>query len=262
MPSLDTSPTTLPCNTDLKHVATNQLFWPEISRRLFRFPIIMIFRFANICLVVFTLHGAQTAKGENFFLEVVKHPPQTVAKPLKSILKPAGIRVLSRQGTPWCEVWIRREIVDSGQPASPEAVYPGLHSGVLLGLMRFPKSGSDYRGLPVKKGTYTMRYGVIPQDGNHVGAAPIMDFVLLIPLSEDDKAPDARLSSKELVELSKKASGTHHPTVINLAFPPDSVEGPLLEKDDLDHWILTLPLNQKPGGPLPVSIIVHGQAPG
>ena len=107
-----------------------------------------------------------------------------------------------------------------------------------------------------------MRYGVIPQDGNHLGAAPIVDFVLLIPLSEDAKAPDARLSSEELVELSKKASGTHHPTVINLAFPPDSVDRPLLEKDDLDHWILSLPLGRKPGGQLPLSIIVYGQAAG
>ena len=107
-----------------------------------------------------------------------------------------------------------------------------------------------------------MRYGVIPQDGNHVGAAPIVDFVLLIPLSEDTRSPDAHLSSEELVELSKKASGTHHPTVINLAFPPDSVERPILEKYDSDHWILSLPLNQKSGGQLPLSIIVHGQAAG
>ena len=107
-----------------------------------------------------------------------------------------------------------------------------------------------------------MRYGVIPQDGNHVGAAQIVDFVLLVPLSEDAKAPDAHLSSEELVELSRKASGTHHPTVINLAFPPDSVDKPFLEKDDFDHWILSLPIRQKPDAELPVSIIVYGQAAG
>lgn len=222
----------------------------------------MVFRFASIALLLLTLPGAPTAQGEDFSLEAVEQPPEAVAEPLKSVLNPAGVRVLNGQGNPWCEVWVRREIADSGQPASPEAVYPGFHSGVLLGLMRFPEGGTDYRGLPFGKGTYTMRYGVIPQDGNHVGAAPIVDFVLLIPLSEDTRAPDAHLSSEELVELSKKASGTHHPTVINLAFPPDSVERPLLENDDSDHWILSLPLNRKAGGPLPLSIIVHGQAAG
>lgn len=236
--------------------------WPELSLRPTPFSTVMFFRFASFGLLLLTLPGVQTALGEDFSLEVVEHPPEAVADPLKSILNPAGIRVLNGQGNPWCEVWVRREIADSGQPASPEAVYPALHSGVLLGLMRFPEDGTDYRGLPVRKGTYTMRYGVIPQDGNHVGAAPIVDFVLLIPLSEDAQAPDAHLGSEELVELSKKASGTHHPTVINLAFPPDSVERPLLEKDDLDHWILSLPLSQKPGGQLPLSIIVHGQAAG
>ncbi len=222
----------------------------------------MVFRFASIGLLLLTLPGTPTALGEDFSLEKVEHPPEAVAEPLKSILNPAGVRVVNEQGNTWCEVWVRREIADSGQPASPEAVYPGLHSGVLLGLMRFPEGGADFRGLPVGKGAYTMRYGVIPQDGNHLGAAPIVDFVLLIPLSEDTRAPDARLSSEELVELSKKASGTHHPTVINLAFPPDSVEGPLLENDDSDHWILSLPLNRKAGGPTPLSIIVHGQAEG
>ena len=222
----------------------------------------MKYRSIGYCLLLFILFGAQAAQAEDYSLEAVEGLPAAVAEPLKSILSPAGVRVLNGRGNTWCEVWIRREIADSGQPASPEAVYPGFHSGVLLGLMRFPEGGADFRGLPVGKGTYTMRYGVIPQDGNHVGAAPIVDFVLLIPLSEDTRAPDAHLTSEELVELSKKASGTHHPTVINLAFPPDSVERPLLENDDSDHWILSLPLKRKAGGQLPLSIIVHGQAAG
>ncbi len=223
---------------------------------------LMMLRFASIGLLLLTLPGAPTAQGEDFSLGEVEHPPEGVAESLESILNPAGVRVLNGEGTPWCEVWVRRKIADSGRPASPEAVYPGFHSGVLIGLMRFPEGGTDFRGLPVGKGTYTMRYGVIPQDGNHVGAAPIVDFVLLIPLSEDTRAPDAHLSSEELVELSKKASGTHHPSVINLAFPPDSVERPLLEKDDSDHWILSLPLGRESGGQSPLSIIVHGQAAG
>ena len=222
----------------------------------------MVLRFASLGLLLALAAVVPTARGEDFSLEAVENLPEGVAEPLESVLKPTGTRVLNGQGTPWCEVWVRREVADSGQPASPEAVYPGLHSGVLLGLMRFPEDGTDYRGLPVGKGTYTMRYGVIPQDGNHLGAAPMVDFVLLIPLSEDSRTPDAHLTSEELVELSKKASGTHHPTVINLAFPPDSVERPLLEKDDSGHWILSLPLGRESGGQSPLSIIVHGQAEG
>ncbi len=222
----------------------------------------MMFRFVSYSLLLLVLFRTETALGESFSLETVELPPKAVGETLKSILKPSGFRILNGQGKPWCEVWVRREIADTRQPASPEAQYPSFHSGVLLGLMRFPEDGSDYRGLPIKKGTYTMRYGVIPQDGNHVGAAPIVDFVLLIPLSEDARVPDARLSSQELVELSKKASGTHHPTVINLAFPPDSVDKPFLEEDDLDHWILSLPIRRKPDGELPLSIIVYGQAAG
>ena len=105
-----------------------------------------------------------------------------------------------------------------------------------------------------------MRYGVIPQDGNHIGASPIVDFVLLIPMNEDGHQPDANLPSKDLVELSRKASGTNHPTVINLAFPPDSMDKAILEKDHLHQWVLSLPLHQTPDMELFLSIIVYGQA--
>ena len=222
-----------------------------------------ILRLITYGLILLLCQG-ETALGQEFSLEKVDIQETSIGKTLKSILNPHGFRILNEQGKSWCEVWSRQEITSTQEPASPDAQYPSFYSGLLLGLMRFPADGSDYRGLPIKKGMYTMRYGVIPQDGNHVGASPIVDFVLLIPMNQDGHPPDAHLSSQDLVELSRKASGTNHPTVINLAFPPDSLNKAILEEDDLHHWVLSLPVTvkSKPSSEMILSIIVYGQATG
>ena len=222
----------------------------------------MVFRLINYSLFLLIVCGLQVAMGQTFTLHTVSSHPNNLKVSLKTTVEPKAFQIFDDQKKLWCEIWIRQEITASKFAASPDAQYPLFHSGVLLGLMRFPNKGSDYRGLPIKPGTYTMRYGIIPQDGNHLGAAPIVDFVLLIPLVEDDPDPDAKLTSKELVILSRKASGTNHPTVINLAYPLESIEKPLLEKDDLNHWILSLPMRLKSGTNIPLSIIIYGQAAG
>ena len=62
--------------------------------------------------------------------------------------------------------------------------------------------------------------------------------------------------------MSRKASGTNHPAVINLARPPGSVSAPALDKDDLDHWVLKTKTQSKPGADLPIGIVVVGRAEG
>lgn len=199
---------------------------------------------------------------DSYKVESSAAPPPGLADALKGILQPQGSRILNAQGGTWCEVWIRKEVANSGSPASPDAKYPALHLGSLLGVISFPAAGSDYRGQAIKPGIYTMRYCLILQDGNHMGAAPIPDFVLLIPAGEDTKDPDATLTVEELVKLSRKASGTNHPSVMNLGRPPDSLTSPTLEKDDQDHWVLKTKTQSKPAADLLIGIIVVGHAEG
>jgi hypothetical protein len=178
---------------------------------------------------------------DSYKLEPVSSPPQGVSDGLKNLMQPQGYKIVNDQGAVWCEVWIRKEIANLSRPASPEAKYPALHLGELVGLMKFSSPGSDYRGQPIKPGTYAMRYCLILQDGNHLGAAPILDFVLA---------------------LSRKASGTNHPAVINMAPPPSVSGAATLEKDDLGHWVLKVKTQSKPAADLSIGIIVVGHAEG
>jgi len=205
---------------------------------------------------------ASRAFAASYKIETASAPPAGLSDALKGILQPHGSRVLNEQGSVWCDVWLRKEIANTNKPASPDAKYPALHLGSLLGVLSFPATGADYRGQAIKPGTYTMRYCLILQDGNHMGAAPILDFVLLVPVAEDTKDPDAGLTVEEMVNLSRKASGTNHPAVISLSRPPDSVSDPVLEKDDLDHWVLKTKTQSKPEGQLLIGIVVVGRAEG
>ena len=86
--------------------------------------------------------------------------------------------------------------------------------------------------------------------------------MLLIPAAEDKKDADASMSTEEVVALSRKASGTNHPAVINMASPPAGVSNATLEKDELDHWVLKVKSQSKPAADLPLGIIVVGRAEG
>src|SRR5690349_391981 len=132
---------------------------------------------------------ALDALAASYKLEAVSTAPEGLSPGVRALLQPEGYKVVNDQGAARCQVWIRKEISNTGKPASPDAKYPALHLGQLLGVMKFDSAGSDYRGQAVKPGVYTLRYCLILQDGNHLGAAPIPDFVLLVPASEDTKDP-------------------------------------------------------------------------
>ena len=218
-------------------------------------------RMIRAFLLFFLLLGADLLAA-SYRLETISAPPDGVSDGIKAILQPQGYRVVNDQGAPWCEVWVRKEITNLNKPGSPDAKYPTLHIGELVGVMKFNATGSDYRGQPIKPGTYFMRYCLILQDGNHLGVAPILDFVLLTPTSQDDKEADAAMNMMDVVVLSRKASGTNHPAVISMAASLSAAGEAFLEKDDLDHWVLRVKTQSKPSADLQIGIVVVGKTEG
>jgi len=222
----------------------------------------MKLRFVALMAVLLCNGAALEVMAASFKLEPISTAPEGLNASLQAVLQTQGYKIVNEQGVAWCEVWVRKEIANLGKPASPDAKYPALHLGQLLGVMKFGAAGSDYRGQAIKPGVYTLRYCLILQDGNHLGAAPIPDFALLVPASEDTKDPDAVMSTDQVVALSRKASGTNHPAVINLASPPAAPGSATLEKDDMEHWVLKVKSQSKPAADLSIGIIVVGRAEG
>jgi hypothetical protein len=181
-----------------------------------------------------------------------------------AVLQPSGSQVLDGTGATVCEVWLGKAVpVKAGGGSSADVMYGNLEVGTLVGAIHFPKAGSDFRGQAIKPGYYTLRYALVPQDGNHMGVNPTRDFVLMSPAAQDTQL-DKALKFDDLVKLSKQASGTNHPAILTMSAPgAANATSPSLVKDDQGYWELQARGNTMggQGQPLPLTIILIGQAP-
>ena len=210
------------------------------------------------CLLVLILScgsyrlAASSAKAERI------EPPASPAIPanLWKVLDPRGYRITLEDGSHLCDLWIRSDTPKSTTKAPDAALYPQFAPSTMIGVISFPKASTDYKGDPVPAGLYTMRYELLPADGNHLGVAPNPDFVLLVPAGSDPD-PAAQFKAPELINLSRKAAGSQHPLPFSLVQPGDSE----IAKDDQDHWIFTEKIKMSDGSLLTLGLVVKGRAP-
>jgi hypothetical protein len=108
----------------------------------------------------------------------------------------------------------------------------------------------------IKPGTYTLRYGIQPANGDHLGVSPFREFLLLSPASQD--ADPAPRKHDALIDLSKQTIGGSHPAVWSLD-PPVATEAPLtVHTTDLGHKALVME-GPIPGGTLRFGLVLIGK---
>lgn len=150
--------------------------------------------------------------------------PDDVSADVGRQLSPKGFKITSGKRT-LCEIWLRRELpVQAGFTPSQTVLYP-LEVGELVGAIRFPRKATDFRKQEIAPGVYTLRYGLQPVDGNHVGTSETRDFLLLSPV-KDDSSP-AKLDAEELFKFSRDASETTHPAIMPMLAAGDADLGSL-----------------------------------
>ncbi len=179
-------------------------------------------------------------------------PGDQVSEAVRSAIKSPGVRVNGPDGKPVAEFW-GRSTPFGGEPVVEfGARFDTIPEGAFLGVARFPEKGSDFRRQNVPPGIYTMRYGLHPEDGNHMGVAASRDFVLLTPIA-DDLEPSKNLSFNELVAMTLRV-GNPHPTVLRAELP-EGKQAPHLWENEYEHWVLDL----EAGGEV-MGLVVHGHA--
>jgi hypothetical protein len=206
--------------------------------------------------------GSAQAEQEGFRVETLQAAPAGLAEGITKALQPTGTRLLSGEGKIIAEVWLRKDV--SLKANVVEAGYGALAEGTLVGLLNFPQGGSDFRGQAIKSGAYTLRFERIPQDGNHLGAAPESNFLLLCPAAEDQQL-DATFNLASLVALSRQASGTNHPAPLMLMTVSLEGESPGIERNDLGHVALRMKTSAKAmtwdeAKEFPLALVLVGKA--
>lgn len=180
-------------------------------------------------------------------------PPAEVSA-LAAALAPQGIKISKPDGSELLTLWLAAK-APTGAPVEQNVTLPGVPHGVLLGVASYPKRASDRRGQQIKPGVYTLRYSYYPMNGDHQGAAPQRDFLLLSPAAIDTD-PAAKPAFDPLMDMSRKASGTPHPLVLSIWKDDSGAAAGIEAVGEFDQVV------HAKIGDLPVSIIVVGKAEG
>jgi hypothetical protein len=178
-------------------------------------------------------------------------PPAEAAPAIAAVLQKDGAKI-TNNGKAYCEIWFRTDKPPAAKSSEDGVSLPAIPMGALLGVIRFDGSGADRRGQSIKAGVYTLRYGVMPINGDHQGAAPQRDFLLMTPAAED-KDLNSMPNFDALVAMSRKASGTPHPAV--LSFWKADSGAPGFSKQGDNDWVLQTKL-----GDTPIAVILIGFA--
>jgi hypothetical protein len=181
----------------------------------------------------------------------------SVPAPLRAVLDAGGSKLVRPDGSVLCEIWLRKSLPVGRVAAAKGATYPEMSESALLGVISFPNGGKDFRGQAIKPGLYTMRYELLPEDGNHLGVAPARDFVLLLEASADTD-PNAQYDFAQLVKLSAQAAGTNHPAAFVL-LAPETGSGPRTYQNADSFQVFAGGIKTDGGKDVPVALVVKGQ---
>jgi hypothetical protein len=182
--------------------------------------------------------------------------PAALAAPVAAKLAPGGVRAAAGANT--LTFWWVKELAASAEASAPKPPqgWSNIPEGTLVGAVKIEKDFRDVRGRVIKGNTYTLRYGIQPSNGDHLGVSPFREFLLLSPAAQDtDPAPR---SHDALTDLSKQTIGGSHPAVWSLD-PPVATEPVLtVHTTDLGHKALVMEVPIA-GGALRFGLVLIGK---
>lgn len=170
---------------------------------------------ALLLLSVFV--GVPSAVAQRSAKPTTTAPPDAIAAPVRGLLAPDGVSVSA--GAAMLDFWWVAAF-----PTKGAAEWSQVAEGSLIGAVRVTGAFKEIRGKTVKAGVYTLRLGLQPQNGDHLGVSPNREFLLLSP-AETDLDPKA-LGFDGVVALSKQTIGASHPAALSID-PPSSTAAPL-----------------------------------
>lgn len=212
----------------------------------------------SLCLLALTSIAA--AADEYTFAKTDKLPAELPAA-LAEQLNPEGVQITGPKRA-LCAIWLLKDVASQADFAASTAIKYPFTPGQLVGVLSVPRRAglTDFKGHEIEAGVYTLRYGQQPMDGNHIGTSDTSDFLLAVPVADDeDPAPIADIES--LFQRSAGASGTTHPAVFSLLPAEPEAEPGLANDAEHEFWILSLTATSGEHK-VPLRLIVVGEAKG
>ncbi len=208
-------------------------------------------------LAAIMLWGQLALAADEYRIEKLEDgpPADDLAAEVVEKLEPTGYKVVDADGKVAAEIWLAKELsVTPGFEPTLSVLYP-LESGSLVGALRYPLKGSDFRGQEIARGTYTLRYGQQPVDGNHVGTFDTQDFLLMLPAASD--RDPATIPGTDFFTTSAEAAESTHPAILPLLKPSEGEAPAMRHIEEPEWWAARLAGND---GKVPLELIVIGKA--
>ena len=170
--------------------------------------------------------------------------PDQVAAAIAETMKPI-VYEISKDEDLLFRFWFRDGIPLSAKPESPEKALDVFVQPALMGVVEVIEEGQDYREDELFKNVFTLRYGLRPNDGNHLGSSDYRHFAVLIPSSQDQKV-DGIDGYKALVKASSLDTISDHPVILSLRPSAGNVrDQPSIQEPAHKHHALRVEVNGK-----------------
>jgi hypothetical protein len=184
-------------------------------------------------------------------------PPSDLAPAIATLLSPDAVSVTVGD-VPLTLWWVKALPLETAPSGPPK--WSDVSEGTLIGVSAVGGTWHDIRGYVLKPGTYTLRFAMQPQNGDHLGVSPNREFLLLAPAAVDTSPGVA--GAKGAIDLSKKAINRAHPSALSLD-PPIATRPPLSPVSNdigLDGVVFTVPATFQgmPVGEITFGLILRG----
>jgi hypothetical protein len=194
------------------------------------------------CLAVFC---SVALNASDFSIKPIdKAPPSNLGESIKAELSDKALVILQKD-KPVYELWLRKELPLKTPITSSAKALASVGQASLLGAITVVADERDYRDDELYKGVYTIRFGLRPEDGNHLGTSEHLFFAVLID-AENDQELVKIVKTKQLVKASSKTSATDHPMILSL-FPVKQSDAvtPSIHEPALEHEAIRLSIPAK-----------------
>jgi hypothetical protein len=209
-------------------------------------------------IVAFTFFSGSeySVSAAEFSVKVLdKAPPAEVGESIRTALQAKAVQLLDGE-KPVYEIWFRRELPLKSKPESPSKGLPAIAETSLLGVVAVQRAQRDYKDNEIAPKLYTARFGLQPQDGDHLGTAEFPYFAVLIPVKSDTNL-DGISGYKAMFKASGKETATGHPVVLSLRpAAVDEADVPKLNEPAAEHKSVRVKLPAKVGDKGEQTIIV------
>ena len=192
-------------------------------------------------------------------------PPSSICPGDRRGPEPPGLSSRRRPGQAVRRALASEDGPATAKPAGPKGAiqFPFLQESELLGVIQLAGEGHDYRDQTIAKGIYTMRYGLQPVNGDHLGVSPFRDYSLLLPAAKDKRWRSCPQAARDPERRVRRVEPSGRPFHAGGPGAGDQAEPSMVHDEEKNTWGVVVPLSLSVKGEstpmtLPVSIILVG----